>query len=44
LQQRSDARAARDFTRADAIRVELTALGIAIEDGAQGTRWSVLKQ
>jgi cysteinyl-tRNA synthetase len=44
LQQRRAARAARDFARADAIRVELTALGIAIEDGAQGTRWSVLKQ
>ena len=43
LQQRRAARAARDFARADAIRVELTALGIAIEDGAQGTRWSVLK-
>ena len=44
LLQRRAARAARDFARADAIRGELTALGIAIEDGAQGTRWSVLKQ
>ena len=43
LQQRRDARANRNFARADAIRDELTALGIAIEDGAQGTRWSVLK-
>jgi cysteinyl-tRNA synthetase len=42
LQQRRAARAARDFARADAIRDELTALGIAIEDSAQGTRWSVL--
>ena len=24
-------------------RDELTALGIAIEDGAQGTRWSVVQ-
>lgn len=43
LQQRRDARAARDFARADAIRDELAALGIAIEDSAQGTRWSVVK-
>ncbi len=43
LQQRQAARNARDFTRADAIRAELTALGIVIEDSAQGTRWSVLK-
>jgi cysteinyl-tRNA synthetase len=43
LQQRKAARAARDFARADAIRDELTALGVAIEDGAQGTRWSIIK-
>jgi cysteinyl-tRNA synthetase len=43
LEERRAARAARDFQRADAIRDELAALGIAIEDGAQGTRWSVVK-
>ena len=43
LQQRQAARAARDFARADAIRNELAAMHIAIEDSAQGTRWSVLK-
>jgi cysteinyl-tRNA synthetase len=43
LEERRSARAAKDFKRADAIRQELTAMGIAIEDGAQGTRWSVVK-
>ena len=43
LQQRQTARAARDFKRADAIRDELAAMNVAIEDGAQGTRWSVQK-
>ena len=43
LEERRAARAARDFKRADAIRDELTAMGIIIEDGAQGTRWSVVK-
>jgi cysteinyl-tRNA synthetase len=43
LQQRREARAQRDFARADTIRDELTRLGIVIEDNAQGTRWSVVK-
>ncbi|MHC1480507.1 cysteine--tRNA ligase [Frateuria aurantia] len=43
LAERREARAARNFARADAIRDELAALGIAIEDGAQQTRWSVIK-
>jgi cysteinyl-tRNA synthetase len=43
LRERREARERRDFARADAIRDELTALGIAIEDGAQGTRWSVVQ-
>ncbi len=43
LEERRAARAARDFARADAIRGELTAMGVVIEDGAQGTRWSVAK-
>ncbi len=43
LQQRQAARAARDFARADAIRDELAAMHITIEDSAQGTRWSIAK-
>jgi cysteinyl-tRNA synthetase len=36
---RGAARAARDFARADAIRVELAALGVQINDSADGTHW-----
>jgi cysteinyl-tRNA synthetase len=43
IEQRQAARAARDFARADAIRDELSSMGVVIEDGAQGTRWSVAK-
>jgi cysteinyl-tRNA synthetase len=43
LEERRAARADRDFKRADAIRDELAAMNITIEDGAQGTRWSVQK-
>jgi cysteinyl-tRNA synthetase len=43
LEARRAARSARDFARADAIRDELTAQGIAIEDSPEGTRWSVIK-
>jgi cysteinyl-tRNA synthetase len=43
LESRRAARSARDFARADAIRDELAAMGVVIEDGAQGTRWSIAK-
>ncbi len=37
--ERTEAKKSRDFARADAIRDELAALGIVLEDGAAGTTW-----
>ena len=39
IEARRLARERRDFGAADAVRVELTAKGVLIEDTAQGTRW-----
>lgn len=39
IKQRNDARAAKDWAAADAARDALTAKGIVLEDGAQGTTW-----
>jgi len=39
ITERNDARKSRDFARADAIRDELAAKGIVLEDGANGTGW-----
>lgn len=43
LEARSAARAARDFTTADAIRDQLAAAGIAVEDTPDGARWSLAR-
>ncbi|MGS9159734.1 CysS/YqeB C-terminal domain-containing protein, partial [Salmonella enterica subsp. enterica serovar Infantis] len=39
IQQRLDARTAKDWAAADAARDRLTELGIILEDGQKGTTW-----
>ena len=43
IQAREDARRERDFQAADAVRDELAAKGIVLEDTAEGTRWKVVR-
>ena len=42
LIERTEARKARDFAKADRIRDELAAKNIVIEDGPQGARWKIV--
>ncbi len=44
LQERTSARERSDFAASDAIRDGLLALGITIEDTAQGPRWSIMEK
>ena len=39
ISERNDARATKNFERADQIRSELAEMGIEIEDTADGTIW-----
>ncbi|RTE86850.1 MULTISPECIES: cysteine--tRNA ligase [Gammaproteobacteria] len=39
IQERNDARAAKDWARADKARDALQAMNIVLEDGPEGTRW-----
>jgi cysteinyl-tRNA synthetase len=41
LQQRQAARARKDFAAADAIRDQLAALGVQVEDTPSGPRWEL---
>lgn len=41
ISQRAEARANKDFAASDAIRDSLQAAGIVLEDGPNGTRWSI---
>ena len=39
IAERNEARRAKNFDKADTVRDELHAMGVAIEDGPEGTRW-----
>ncbi len=39
LERRKNARVAKDWAESDRVRDELTALGVRIKDGPQGTTW-----
>jgi len=41
IARRSEARKQRDFAEADRLRDELDAMGVEVEDSAEGTRWRV---
>jgi cysteinyl-tRNA synthetase len=43
LEQRQAARARKDFVAADAIRDQLTTLGVSVEDTPQGPRWELTR-
>jgi cysteinyl-tRNA synthetase len=43
LHERVEAKAAKDYARADAVRDRLAAAGIALEDSREGTRWALAR-
>ncbi len=44
IEARRVAREQRDWSRADAVRDELAEMGVTIEDGPEGTRWSLARR
>ncbi len=43
IEEREEARRAKDFAKADRIREELRKMGIILEDTKEGVRWKILK-
>jgi cysteinyl-tRNA synthetase len=43
VQERTQARQNKDFSRSDELRKQLTEMGIAVQDGPQGSEWEVQK-
>ena len=43
IDARNAARAAKDFAKADRIRDELAAMGVALKDGPEGTTWEIAR-
>jgi cysteinyl-tRNA synthetase len=41
IQVRAEARTKRDFAMSDSVRNGLTAIGITLQDGKEGTTWSI---
>jgi cysteinyl-tRNA synthetase len=41
VEERTQARKSKDFARGDALRAELTALGVAVHDGPNGSEWKI---
>jgi cysteinyl-tRNA synthetase len=41
IQERKDARTAKDWARGDSIRDQLLAKGIELKDGSNGTTWEI---
>ena len=44
IKKREEARKARDWSRADALRLKLREMGVVVEDTAQGVRWRLEKK
>jgi len=44
IEKREEARKAKDWAAADALRVQLNEMGVVVEDTAQGVRWRLVKK
>jgi cysteinyl-tRNA synthetase len=44
IKKREEARKAKDWARADALRLRLREMGVVVEDTSQGVRWRLEKK